>query len=119
MTLDEMKNKSSMLRERTDKADALLSEIDRMRRLDIAQAKSVSMSGGCLSSVVCDDLLQDVLRRGINAAIEWREIEILKLLDVSTKCESCHGPGTPPGEAAGLVCGNCMGSGIEPEETPD
>lgn len=34
-------------------------------------------------------------------------------------CESCHGLGTPPGEAAGLVCGNCMGSGIEPDETPD
>ncbi len=34
-------------------------------------------------------------------------------------CEFCHGYGTPPGEAAGLVCGNCMGTGIEPEETPD
>lgn len=34
-------------------------------------------------------------------------------------CESCHGYGTPPDEAAGLVCGNCMGTGIEPEETPD
>jgi DnaJ-class molecular chaperone len=34
-------------------------------------------------------------------------------------CESCHGYGTPSGEAAGLVCGNCMGTGIEPEETPD
>jgi DnaJ-class molecular chaperone len=34
-------------------------------------------------------------------------------------CESCHGYGTPSGEAAGLVCGTCMGSGIEPDETPD
>lgn len=34
-------------------------------------------------------------------------------------CEDCRGFGTPSGEAAGLVCGNCMGSGLEPEETPD
>lgn len=34
-------------------------------------------------------------------------------------CESCHGLGTPSGEAAGLVCGACMGSGIESEATTD
>jgi DnaJ-class molecular chaperone len=34
-------------------------------------------------------------------------------------CEFCHGFGTPSGEAAGLVCGACMGSGIESDETPD
>lgn len=27
------------------------------------------------------------------------------------KCESCGGLGTPAGEAAGLICGACMGSG--------
>lgn len=119
MTLDEMKNKSASLRDRTDKADTLLNEIDRMRRLDIVQARHISMSGGCLTSIVDGELLQDVLRRGINAAIEWREIEILKLLDVAEKCKACHGFSTPSGEAAGLVCGNCMGSGEEPATSPD
>jgi DnaJ-class molecular chaperone len=34
-------------------------------------------------------------------------------------CEACHGLGTPSGEAAGLVCGACNGTGIEGEEEID
>lgn len=119
MTLDEMKNKSASLRNRTDRADAYLDEIDCMRRLAISEAESIHTTSGYKTTVVGTALLQDVLRRGINAAIEWREIEILKLLDVAEKCEACHGLGTPPGEAAGLVCGNCMGIGEEPATSPD
>lgn len=29
------------------------------------------------------------------------------------KCRGCDGLGTPAGEAAGLICGACMGTGIE------
>lgn len=29
------------------------------------------------------------------------------------KCRGCNGHGTPAGEAAGLICGACMGTGIE------
>lgn len=35
------------------------------------------------------------------------------------RCQSCDGLGTPAGEAAGLICGTCMGSGIQPTEEPD
>lgn len=119
MTLEEMKAKSDMLRERVEKSEFLLREIASMRQLDTGQAQSIKYRSGATTSVVCDDLLQDVLRRGINAAIEWREIEILKLLDIAVKCEPCGGLGTPPGEAAGLVCGACMGSGIEPDDIVD
>lgn len=34
-------------------------------------------------------------------------------------CEACHGLGTPSGEAAGLVCGACNGTGIESDEVID
>jgi len=34
-------------------------------------------------------------------------------------CEACHGLGTPPGEAAGLVCGACNGTGIDSGEDVD
>lgn len=119
MTLDEMKSKSATLRERTDRADQLLAEIDQMRRLSIPEARSIEYTSGIRTSVVADDLLRDVLKRGVTAAIEAREIEICDLLDVAIKCKSCHGFGTPSGEAAGLVCGNCMGTGIEPETETD
>ncbi len=35
----------------------------------------------------------------------------------SRPCEACGGLGTPSGEAAGLICGACNGTGIEIEET--
>lgn len=34
-------------------------------------------------------------------------------------CETCHGFGTCSGEATGLVCGACMGTGIESDEEID
>lgn len=119
MTLEEMKAKSDMLRERVEKSEFLLREVASMRQLDTGQAQSIKYRSGIAASVVCDDLLQDVLRRGINAAIEWREIEILKLLDIAVKCEPCGGLGTPSGEAAGLVCGACNGIGVEIDEEID
>ena len=113
MTLDEMKSKSATLRERTDRADQLIAEIDQMRRISIPEARSIEYTSGIRTSVVTEDTLRDVLKRGVTAAIEAREIEIYDLLDVAIKCESCHGLGKPPGEAAGLVCDSCMGTGVE------
>lgn len=118
--IEEMKSRSAAIRQRIDRVDGLLVEIDRMRRLDIVQARGISMSGGCTSTVVADDLLQDVLRRGIAAAIEAREIEIVDLLAADRAvCPACGGLGSPAGEAAGLICGNCIGTGLSPLNEPD
>lgn len=40
-------------------------------------------------------------------------------IEIRRNCEHCGGLGTPAGEAAGLVCGGCMGSGIASDEEPD
>ena len=38
---------------------------------------------------------------------------------ISPLCPECGGHGTPPGEFHGMVCGACLGSGIESTEEID
>lgn len=118
--IEEMKARSKSIRERIDRVDALIGEIERMRRLDIPQSESIQLKGGCTTTVVSEGLLRDVLQRGITAAIEAREIEITDLLAADRcVCPACGGLGSPSGEAAGLVCGNCIGTGLAPLNEPD
>lgn len=34
-------------------------------------------------------------------------------------CEDCFGTGSPSGECAGMICGNCVGTGLQPQVEPD
>lgn len=55
-----------------------------------------------------------VFGTGMTRSIELcREFGCDPHFDESNQCRGCQGLGTPAGEAAGLICGACNGTGIE------
>lgn len=80
MTIDEIKTNSAAIRERIDRVDQLVSEIEQMRLLSIPEIGCLEYINGNRCGTVTGELLRDVLKRGITAAIEAREIEIVDLL---------------------------------------
>jgi hypothetical protein len=120
MLIEEMQERSKAIRERVDRIDSLLAEMSDMRMVSVPEAESITYRNGIRTSVVTDVLLREVLRLGIAAAIESREVEIVDLLAADRAiCPACGGLGSPSGEGHGLICGNCIGTGLSPLNEPD
>jgi hypothetical protein len=83
MTTDEMKTELLLRRGYVESAEAMMEQIEEMRRLDTTRAEGVILDraeNGVTSGPVRHDLLKSVLQSGIRHEIELREAAVMDLL---------------------------------------
>lgn len=94
------------LKELVKRAIGGLKRLGKFSRLPGDDPHSLDCSlAGRVSQIFCT---------GMTRAIELcREFGHEPEFDESKQCRGCQGLGTPAGEAAGMICGACNGTGIE------
>lgn len=133
---EDIKHRAAVAKECYDAIQRRLDDVDRMGRFDPRSAYSIMNGSRIESTIVSGELLQEILLAGVEVVTNRKigqmfdlerkiastmntDREHTQVADECEKCEHCHGLGTPPGEAAGLVCGACNGTGIDSGEDVD
>lgn len=75
--MDFYRAKSNEIRDRSDRADRLIKEVDRIKGLDALEYKGLLKNNGDITSSAIDgQLLREVLALGADAAIKRRMAEL-------------------------------------------